>query len=105
MKIIYKLVKNYWHYFDYNLPDPTENLILHWVWSWLAQIGKNQKQSHPQETIKICLMRCRLTCRSSSANCAVPLVTESTESDNELGTDCRAKTQAHNMVNKTPEIK
>ena len=50
-------------------------------------------------------MRCHLTCRSSSANCAVPLVTESTESDNELGTDRWAKTQAHNMVNNTPEIK
>jgi hypothetical protein len=28
MRIIYNLVKNYWNYFDYNLPDPTENIIL-----------------------------------------------------------------------------
>lgn len=105
MRIIYKLVKNYSNYFDYKIPDPTENLILHWIWSCPAQIGTNQEQSHPQETIKMCLMQCRLTCRSSSANCAVPFVTESTESDKELGTDRWAKTEAHNMVNNTPEIK
>ena len=29
MRIIVKLVKNYWHSFDYNFPVPTENLILH----------------------------------------------------------------------------
>lgn len=105
MRIINKLVKNYRNYFDYNLPDPTENLILQWIWSCSAQIGTNQEQARPQETIKICLMQCRLTCRSSSANCAVPLVTGSTESGNEFGTDRWAKTQAHNMVNNTPEIK
>ena len=75
------------------------------MWSCSAQIGTNQEQSHSQETIKICLMQWWLTCRSSSANCAVPLVTESTESDDEFGTDRWAKTQAHNMVNNTPEIK
>jgi hypothetical protein len=86
MRIIYKLVKNYWHSFDYNFPDPTENLILHYkvVQHKLVQ---NQEQSRQQETIKICLMQCRLTCRSSKANCVVPLVTESTGSDNEFGTD------------------
>jgi hypothetical protein len=98
MRIIYELIRNYWNYFDYNLPVPTENLVLHWTGSkprTIISTGNHQN-----------LWKQRwLTCRSSNANCVVPLVTESTESDNEFGTDCWAKTQAHNMVNNTPEIK
>lgn len=51
------------------------------------------------------MLSCWLTCRSSNANCAVPLVTDSTESDNEFGNDSWASTKDHNTVNNIPEIK
>jgi hypothetical protein len=45
-----------------------------------------------------------LTCRSSNANCVVPVVTESTESDNESDDDCWIQILSQNTANNVPEI-
>jgi hypothetical protein len=46
-----------------------------------------------------------LTCRSSNANCVVPVVIESTESDNESDEDCWVQILSQNTVNNISEMK
>jgi hypothetical protein len=46
-----------------------------------------------------------LTCRSSNANCVVPVVTDSTESDNESDEQCWVHILSQNMANNIPEMK